>query len=182
VSRDVALAPLYSSSWGRPTSQFMDGMDGLAATQTLSAGWARGCSDRRGQFDIAVIAFVVAAAGAGFLVHNRPPRVALPGDAGSTFLGFTFSSLGLWPRHPFIRPHRGRSRSAAPFLLDGQHSPSCGGLQGERIWLATEPHLYQRAVATGLTHRNVLVVYAGGCVLSVFGALVVGRSEAGVTC
>jgi len=162
---------------------FMDGMDGLAATQTMSAGLALGVAGAAaGQLDVAFICLAIAAAAAGFFVHNSPPATIFLGDAGSTFIGFTFSSLALVAAsRPNPVPVGVVPVALAPFLLDGTFTILRRLTRGERLWQAHRTHLYQRAVATGLTHRDVLVVYAAWCAASAAGALLVLRCEGPMT-
>jgi Fuc2NAc and GlcNAc transferase len=140
---------------------FMDGMDGLAGAQAVGAGMALavGCT-AHGHGDLAFLAAVAAAAAAGFLVHNAPPAKIFMGDAGSTFLGFGFAALAVMgARRADPVPFVAVPVALAPFLLDGTFTILRRLLRGERIWRAHRTHLYQRAVATGLGHHEVLVPY-----------------------
>jgi UDP-N-acetylmuramyl pentapeptide phosphotransferase/UDP-N-acetylglucosamine-1-phosphate transferase len=159
---------------------FMDGMDGLAATQTMSAGLALGvCAGAAGQGDLALIAFVLVAATAGFFVHNAPPATLFLGDAGSTFLGFTFSALALVAAtRPAPVPLGVVPMALAPFLLDGTFTILRRAMRGERVWRPHKTHLYQRAVASGLAHREVLVVYAGWSAVAAAGGMLAARCTA----
>jgi hypothetical protein len=47
----------------------------------------------------------------------------------------------------------------SPFLLDGTFTIFRRALRREAVWKAHRTHLYQRAVQTGLGHREVLLVY-----------------------
>ena len=145
---------------------FMDGMDGLAGCQALFAGASLAyVLELGGQPSLAVLAVTGAAAAAGFLLHNRPPARIFMGDACSTFLGFMFAAL------PLISATKVGDSSAgtvpfivgplalAPFLLDGTFTILRRASKGEKVWQAHRTHLYQRAVATGLGHRDVLVRY-----------------------
>jgi UDP-N-acetylmuramyl pentapeptide phosphotransferase/UDP-N-acetylglucosamine-1-phosphate transferase len=156
---------------------FMDGMDGLAATQTVGAGVALGtCAIAAGQLDVALVALCLASAGAGFFVHNAPPATLFLGDAGSTFLGFSFGCLAVVAAtRPSPVPIGVVPAALAPFLLDGTFTILRRLRRGERIWLPHRSHLYQRAVATGLGHRDVLVVYAGWCAAAAAAAIFVGQ-------
>jgi Fuc2NAc and GlcNAc transferase len=73
---------------------FMDGIDGLAAGQAVAVGTIGGVMLLLvGHPSLAVVAFCVAAASAGFLVWNWAPAQIFMGDAGSGFLGFAFVAL-----------------------------------------------------------------------------------------
>jgi UDP-N-acetylmuramyl pentapeptide phosphotransferase/UDP-N-acetylglucosamine-1-phosphate transferase len=163
---------------------FMDGMDGLAATQTVSAGIALGAACvAGGQTDLALVSFVIAAASAGFWVHNAPPATLFLGDAGSTFVGFSFSALGLMAAaRPSPVPLGVVPVALAPFLLDGTFTMIRRLRAGERVWQPHRTHLYQRAVGAGLTHRDVLVVYAGWSATAAAAAVWVAQGGATRTC
>lgn len=158
----VALLNIYN---------FMDGMDGLAATQAIGAAVAFAtCSLASGHDDLALLSLALLGASGGFYVHNAPPAKLFMGDVGSTFLGFSFAAMALLgvarPTQPLaISP---ALFALAPFLLDGSFTLLRRALRGEKIWQAHRTHLYQRAVATRLTHHDVLVRYAAW---TAFGAL-----------
>jgi UDP-N-acetylmuramyl pentapeptide phosphotransferase/UDP-N-acetylglucosamine-1-phosphate transferase len=141
---------------------FMDGMDGLAATQALGAALSiGGVLFLRHQLQLAALCAVTAAASVGFLFRNYPPAKIFMGDAGSTFLGFSFASLAVMgadiePGVPLTVVVLG----LAPFLSDGTFTLLRRGFRRETVWKAHRTHLYQRAVTAGLTHREVLVRYA----------------------
>ena len=140
---------------------FMDGMDGLAGAQAIGAAFSLGLAAAvSGNTDLAVLCAVIAAAAAGFLVHNAPPAKLFMGDAGSTFLGFGFAAIGvIGLRRPEPLPLIALVFGLAPFLCDGLFTLLRRLSRGERIWQAHRSHLYQRAVATGLPHHAVLVPY-----------------------
>ncbi len=156
---------------------FMDGMDGLAGTQALTAGLAvAGALSSRPE--LAWIGVVIAAASAGFLSYNAPPAKIFMGDAGSTYLGFTFASLlvlGSDASPPL--PIAVAPLALAPFLLDGTFTIFRRLSRGEKVWQAHRSHLYQRAVQTGLTHRQVLAPYAAWSALAAACAIVASRGD-----
>lgn len=155
---------------------FMDGMDGLAGSQTVSASIALAVI-LGGSSPIAVFALALGASAAGFLAHNFPPARIFMGDAGSTFIGMTFAALAVIGMHHDV-PITESALVLAPFLLDGTFTIVRRALRKEKIWKAHRTHLYQRAVQTGLAHREVLLVYmawlalaAGGAVLASLGTM-----------
>jgi UDP-N-acetylmuramyl pentapeptide phosphotransferase/UDP-N-acetylglucosamine-1-phosphate transferase len=159
---------------------FMDGMDGLAGTQALTAGLAiAGALASRPE--LAWIGVSVAAASAGFLSYNAPPAKIFMGDAGSTYLGFTFASMlvlgsdGSPPLPIAVAP-----LALAPFLLDGTFTIFRRLRRGEKVWQAHRSHLYQRAVQTGLTHRQVLAPYAAWSALAAACAIVAAHGDGAV--
>jgi Fuc2NAc and GlcNAc transferase len=148
---------------------FMDGMDGLAGTQAFGAALGIGGAFALShQPAIAALCALIAAASAGFLFHNFPPAKIFMGDAGSTFLGFSFAALAVIGADlaPAV-PSPVFAFALAPFLLDGTMTLIRRALRGEPVWKAHRGHLYQRAVTAGRTHQEVLIVYA--CWIAVAG-------------
>ena len=70
---------------------FMDGIDGLAASQALLVAVA--CVPWAGSGATALLAVALAAACAGFLCFNLPPARIFLGDVGSGALGFLLAAL-----------------------------------------------------------------------------------------
>jgi UDP-N-acetylmuramyl pentapeptide phosphotransferase/UDP-N-acetylglucosamine-1-phosphate transferase len=171
----VALLNIYN---------FMDGMDGLAATQAVGASMAFATSAIAfGHEDLALLSLALLGASGGFFVHNAPPAKLFMGDVGSTFLGFSFASItfiGLTrPTHPIaLSP---AIFALAPFLFDGCFTLLRRALRGEKIWQAHRTHLYQRAVASGLQHHDVLVRYAAWTAFGVVTAVADVHTKGGYT-
>jgi UDP-N-acetylmuramyl pentapeptide phosphotransferase/UDP-N-acetylglucosamine-1-phosphate transferase len=142
---------------------FMDGMDGLAATQAVGAAFAIAtCSIAGSHDDLSLLSLVFLGSASGFFVHNAPPAKLFMGDVGSTFLGFGFAAMSLFglTRTPHPLALTPVLFALAPFLLDGGFTLLRRLSRGEKIWQAHRTHLYQRAFATGLSHHDVLVRYA----------------------
>jgi Fuc2NAc and GlcNAc transferase len=75
---------------------FMDGIDGIAATQCLLACTAAAfIASRGGDRDYAVFCLLLAASQLGFLLWNWPPARLFMGDAGSIPTGFLLAGLAL---------------------------------------------------------------------------------------
>jgi Fuc2NAc and GlcNAc transferase len=149
---------------------FMDGMDGLAGSQAASAAFTLALLFAGASGGGSLFAVAVGGASLGFLAQNVPPARIFMGDAGSTFLGMTFATLailGLAERIPITQT----ALPLAPFLLDGTFTILRRALRKERVWTAHRSHLYQRAVQTGLGHRDVLLVYLGWIATSALAAV-----------
>lgn len=146
---------------------FMDGSDGLAGGMTVFgflayavAAWLAGST----QF--ALLNLAVAAASAGFLLHNFHPARIFLGDAGAVPLGFLAATSGIagWIQQdwnwwfPLL--------VFSPFIVDASVTLARRLLSGERVWEAHRDHYYQRLVQLGLGHRGTaLAEYAlmAGC-------------------
>jgi UDP-N-acetylmuramyl pentapeptide phosphotransferase/UDP-N-acetylglucosamine-1-phosphate transferase len=143
---------------------FMDGIDGLAATQAVIAGVAFGLAGAMvGNQLVGAAGPLLAAAAAGFLVHNLPPARLFMGDVGSTFLGFSFAGLVLLAnlgvggeRLPLLFG----VVVLAPFLFDGLVTLGRRILRHERWFEAHRSHYYQRMTQAGLGHGRVTLLYA----------------------
>jgi Fuc2NAc and GlcNAc transferase len=150
----VALLNIYN---------FMDGMDGLAATQAVGASFAFATySLAAGHEDLAMLSLALLGASGGFFIHNAPPAKLFMGDVGSTFLGFSFAAMTLLGVTRAEEPLACTpiAFALAPFLCDGTFTLLRRLFRGEKIWEAHRTHLYQRAVSSGLQHHDVLVRYA----------------------
>lgn len=157
----------------------IDGLDGLAGGTSLIAAvtmaaiaWnqAGAPGGLASQYDMAVMALVLAAATLGFLRHNFYPAKIFLGDTGSMFLGYTLSTLAIM----------GLTKTATaisviiPFVILGiplldttfailrrynKHMP---------IFQPDKDHLHHRLMALGLSHKNtVLVIYLVNILLGV---------------
>jgi UDP-N-acetylmuramyl pentapeptide phosphotransferase/UDP-N-acetylglucosamine-1-phosphate transferase len=154
----VALINIYN---------FMDGMDGLAAAQAVFFGAVLallGVANLHGWEG--GLAALVSAAAAGFFVHNAPPARIFMGDGASTFLGYAFATLPMLLAAPRVPGSETQTfplvqsvAGLAPFLADATFTLLRRASKGEKVWQAHRTHLYQRAVATGLGHRDVFLVY-----------------------
>jgi len=142
---------------------FMDGIDGLAASETiLAAGFLLFFSSRAGNEVIAYSSFILLGAAGGFLMDNFPPAKIFMGDGGSNFLGFMFAALAVLGgkaeagQIPFVVP----VILLNMFLLDGSVT-LIKRLPKGKNWL--EPHrdhYYQRLIKSGLSHLQVTLLYS----------------------
>jgi UDP-N-acetylmuramyl pentapeptide phosphotransferase/UDP-N-acetylglucosamine-1-phosphate transferase len=156
----VAAALLWV--WFVNLFNFMDGIDGIAASEAAAVGVGIALlSVAGGTADLAAIAAAVtiAAAALGFLVWNWPPAQIFMGDVGSIPLGYTLGFLllvmaagGHW-LPALILP--------AYFLADATITLLRRLLRGERVWQAHREHFYQRAVQRGLSHAAVVARVVG---------------------
>jgi UDP-N-acetylmuramyl pentapeptide phosphotransferase/UDP-N-acetylglucosamine-1-phosphate transferase len=145
---------------------FMDGIDGLAATQGLIAGlgWSV-LASLSGQSWLAVLSLLIAAGCLGFVFHNWYRARVFMGDVGSAFLGFTFAYLAL------AAPRRTDQIGAGvlilwPFIFDASLTIIRRLRRRENILVAHRSHLYQRLVLAGWGHAAVASLYASFALLT----------------
>ncbi|MSO85835.1 MAG: glycosyltransferase family 4 protein [Rhodospirillales bacterium] len=162
---DLAVAGLFWL-WFTNLFNFMDGIDGVAATETVLVGF--------GAAIVAALAFApgglsligvsFAAAATGFLWWNWPPAKIFLGDVGSIPLGFLLGWLLL------LLAQEGQWAAALIlplyYLADATLTLAGRILRRERFWQAHRQHFYQRAARGRMGHAGVtLAVLAAGVVL-----------------
>ena len=104
----LTLLAVLSLVWLCNLANFMDGIDGIAASQLLVTSlscvvlllWLEGgvnaAPDELGGHDVVLtLSVVLAASAAGFLLWNWSPASLFMGDAGSGFIGFALGLLAL---------------------------------------------------------------------------------------
>jgi UDP-N-acetylmuramyl pentapeptide phosphotransferase/UDP-N-acetylglucosamine-1-phosphate transferase len=162
--------------WLTNAFNFMDGIDGLAGTQAVTAGIGWAFVGKISGFDsAAILGGVLAFSSLGFLLQNWHPAKVFMGDVGSAFLGFSFAVLPLIAE----RDIAGDSLilSFLPlisvslvwlFLFDTVLTFFRRLLNGEKVWQAHREHIYQKLVISGYTHKFVTVLYGTTSVLTIF--------------
>lgn len=137
---------------------FMDGVDGLAASEAAFMGLAGALlSGYSGALDTAAAGVVFAAGCLGFLAWNWPPARIFMGDVGSGFLGYVLAVLALaamWhsPVALFAWLVLG-----AVFFVDATVTLVRRLLRGERVHEAHRSHAYQWLSRRWGSHRSVTV-------------------------
>lgn len=140
---------------------FMDGIDGIAATQGLVTTAAIGVvSLASGRPDLGLVMLILGSGVLGFLALNWPPARIFMGDVGSTFLGFSFAAwsvLGAIDQRPV--PFFAWVVVLSPFLADATITIVRRALRREPLWKAHRTHFYQRLVQSGWTHKRTTLLY-----------------------
>ncbi len=133
--------------WMTNLYNFMDGMDGLAASMSVIGFGALGLAClSTGANDLCAQAWIIAAATGGFLVWNIPPARIFMGDTGSTVLGFLAASLSLEAAVRAAVPLWFPALVFSPFWVDATITVFRRLFRGEYIWLAHRDHYYQQLV------------------------------------
>lgn len=90
----VVLLASLSMAWFVNLFNFMDGIDGIAASEAVFLASAGALiTTMTGLPALALTFTLLGAATAGFLILNWPPAKIFMGDVGSEFLGLTFGAL-----------------------------------------------------------------------------------------
>lgn len=159
-----AVITFFWIVWLTNAYNFMDGIDGIAGMQALTAGigWLIG-GWLFGFQNASVLGGVLAFSALGFLLHNWQPAKIFMGDVGSAFLGYTFAVLPLLAMN-----ETGANENLLPvfsvicvglFVFDTLYTFFQRLLNGEKVWQAHRSHIYQKMVISGLSHRFVSIVY-----------------------
>ncbi len=158
--------------WLTNAYNFMDGIDGIAGMQMVTAGigWlitGKILNLPTAEFFGGVLAF----SGLGFLIHNWQPAKIFMGDVGSAFLGYSFASLPILALTDDSE-NFGKFLFAGIvlvwlFFFDTIFTFLHRVYKRERVWQAHRSHIYQQLVIKGFSHQTVTILYGTISVLNV---------------
>jgi Fuc2NAc and GlcNAc transferase len=155
----AVLAPLFVvlfAVWMTNLYNFMDGIDGIAGAQAVTAGATLGAlAWSHEHSELATFGAVIAAAAAGFLTRNWPPARIFMGDVGSAFLGFVFAAMALVGTSTGAFGFPAVAIVMAPFVVDATYTLVRRALRRQRVWEAHRSHAYQRLARSLRAHRPV---------------------------
>lgn len=142
---------------------FMDGIDGLAASQAVFMALAAAAMALAGTPGLIAHPGIwwliaLAAASLGFLCLNWPPAKIFMGDAGSTYLGFIIAVLALLTITWGWLTAWQWTILGAPFVTDATVTLLRRALQRERIVEAHRRHAYQALSRRWGSHRRVTLL------------------------
>ena len=164
------LVTIVTLAWMTNLYNFMDGMDGFAGGMTILGFAALAALEwRGGQPPTALLAILIAAATAGFLLLNFPPARIFMGDVGSIPLGFLAGCVCLMGVRDQAFDLWTPLLIFSPFIVDATVTLVRRVLRGEAAWRPHREHYYQRLVLAGWGHRRTVLVEYGlmlGCTAS----------------
>ena len=174
VMDTVAAAVLWM--WFVNLFNFMDGVDGIAGTETASVcfGLVFVAAIVGSDGGPAILSAIVVGAAVGFLWWNRPPARIFLGDVGSVPLGFLLGWL--------LLDAAARGEWAAALILplyylaDATLTLLRRLLRGARVWEAHREHFYQQAVRDGRGHGAVLIAV---CLVNIILVVLAAAATAG---
>ena len=154
---------------------FMDGIDGLAASQAGLA--ALGYALFAGSGPVMWLGLALLAACAGFLPFNLPRARIFLGDVGSGTLGFALAALVSmlllepdWQRAPVLALPLGA------FVIDATLTLGARMVRGDRWWMPHTQHAYQRWTRRNGRHGLATAAYAGWTLVAI-AAMLAMRSQ-----
>ncbi len=155
--------------WTLNLFNFMDGIDGIAASEAVFIGAGGALVAAVGGYAAGSLGvdLVFAAACAGFLFYNWPPARIFMGDVGSGFIGYVVAVLALaTTRHDPSAPWEWLLLGAV-FFADATVTLVRRMARGERAQDAHRSHAYQWLARRWKSHRRVtlitIVINVGWC-------------------
>jgi Fuc2NAc and GlcNAc transferase len=152
-------AVLYAL-WILNLFNFMDGIDGIAASEamfvTAAAGLLALYNGADGHY--AQLCLLLAAACAGFLYWNWSPARLFMGDAGSIAIGFLLAMLSLLGQASGALPLLCWLILLAVFIADATVTLLWRGVTGQAVTQAHSVHLYQRLARHWSSHSRVVLL------------------------
>lgn len=133
---------------------FMDGIDGLSALQTLCACCWLGLLLWGVGSPTAALAWILAAGASGFLVFNIPPARIFMGDVGAIFSGFAIAAFSIIGERAGL-PLWVFCAVLAVYFFDVCYTLVRRLLRGENLLQAHRKHLYQRLDKLGWSHWRI---------------------------
>lgn len=135
---------------------FMDGIDGLAAAQTLCVALGGAALyGLLGHTQLIWLPLLLAGSVTGFLVWNFPPAKIFMGDAGSGFLGITLAAFSLRAGHIDPNLFYCWLILSGVFICDATLTLLRRLVNGEKVYQAHRSHAYQYAARHYASHKTV---------------------------
>ncbi len=146
--------------WSLNLFNFMDGIDGIAASQGTFMTFAGAAialgTGVAGPFP--VLAMVVGMASLGFLVWNWPPAKIFMGDAGSGYLGYVLAILALLAGREAATGLLVWLILGGLFFVDATVTLARRLARRERVYEAHRSHAYQWLARRWRSHRRVTLL------------------------
>jgi UDP-N-acetylmuramyl pentapeptide phosphotransferase/UDP-N-acetylglucosamine-1-phosphate transferase len=157
----LLLVLIGLGTWSINLHNFMDGIDGILASQAIFVlsvlGWL--CArDQRNPHGMEIGLFAVATL--GFLPFNFPRARIFMGDVGSGTLGLVIFIAAMWQ---FFSPYSAEVSAVivgSAFVTDASCTLFSRALRGKRWYAPHREHLYQWMTRAGLSHARVSDYYA----------------------
>jgi Fuc2NAc and GlcNAc transferase len=151
------LAGVLGIVWSLNLYNFMDGIDGLAASEATFVAWGGALLLLTSGSITAVPAasLVFGAASCGFLCLNWPPARIFLGDVGSGFIGYTVAVIALGATREIPQALIALPLLSGVFLVDATVTLLRRLMRGERPWAAHRSHAYQQLSRRWDSHKKV---------------------------
>ena len=158
----LVIGLLLAIVWSINLHNFMDGIDGLLATQSIFVLLALGTLGLVfGSGPAWLSSLVAAAAVVGFLPFNFPKARTFMGDVGSGALGLLVAVAVLYQLGDHSLDAATGLIACSAFATDATATLLSRILRGRRWYDAHREHLYQGLVRSGYSHARVVCLYFG---------------------
>ncbi len=155
----VNFVAIFYMVWLLNLYNFMDGIDGLAGSESLFLCFASALIYwLTGNHALVFLPLGLGAAVAGFLYWNLPPARIFMGDVGSGFLGIIFAILSIQAAAVSIHLFWSWLILLGFFIVDTTVTLLRRAAQGEKFYEAHRTHAYQHAAQ--FFHSHLHVVFA----------------------
>jgi Fuc2NAc and GlcNAc transferase len=156
-----ALFAVLGLAWSTNLFNFMDGIDGIAASEAVFvSGAGAWISWQHGDPGVTAALGCLGAASGGFLLWNWPPARIFMGDVGSGFLGLMIPAVELLAAGRGPIPLQVWLILGGLFLADATATLVRRIVRGDRWFEAHRLHAYQHLARRWSSHRRVTVTYA----------------------
>lgn len=149
---------VFTVVWIINLYNFMDGSDGLAATQGIFVFGVGGYLLYQFQaYELSILAWSLCALLAGFLTWNWPVARIFMGDSGSCFLGLTIALFALLGQKYYQMPFTFWIILTGTFWFDATATLIRRMLSLEAWYKPHRSHAYQRLLQRGWSHQKLLL-------------------------
>jgi Fuc2NAc and GlcNAc transferase len=167
------VGPMFSILvlvWGTNLFNFMDGIDGIAGSESVFFATAGGILNaiNGGDIGLTSVLFSLSAASLGFLGWNWPPARIFMGDVGSGFLGFIISACLMLATIRGTLPVEVLPILGGIFFVDATTTLIRRIIQGDRWFEPHRTHAYQWMARRYRGHRPVTLGILGVNVIWLF--------------
>lgn len=144
--------------WGINGANFLDGADGMLASQSALVATSLFFIDTPDRY-IAMVLVSLAGACIGFLWWNWQPAKIFLGDTGSYFLGFVLVTACLikWSHGHSLVP---MIILLIPLFADVTLTLLRRVILRRKFWEPHREHLYQLCILNGFSHAQISAIYA----------------------
>jgi Fuc2NAc and GlcNAc transferase len=150
----------FAIVWALNLYNFMDGIDGMAATQCVLACSAAAylAVDRPGGIQFSMVCTLFASSQLGFLAWNWAPARLFMGDAGSIPTGYLLAGLAGYGAIEGVLPFACWAILLAVFITDASWTLLWRIYSGQKFLQAHRLHAYQRLSRHWGSHRRVVLL------------------------
>jgi Fuc2NAc and GlcNAc transferase len=146
---------VFGLVWFINLYNFLDGIDGYASLEAIAVSAAIILFTRD------PLGLIIIFSVAGFLIWNWPKAKIFMGDIGSTQLGFILAVLGIYYHNTYQLSIFQWLMLTSLFWFDATLTIFRRWRNNEKLSVAHRKHVYQRAVAFGLSHAQITLFAFG---------------------